>query len=207
MEGAVAGAGSIPQPEPTPWCTLRNSNSSWPSIEHLLVPALSTCTSLHPAASTIMMLFCRLGGVGGGWVGKPLAQDSLGSCAGAGCQERTPSSRQPRECAGTRARKKCTVRVHETTPRGPAGLAWPQPLPPHPRPGLAGGTRVWSSGSEGRPGSCLRHSLWAGHAPCQPPASSGLKARLKAAVTSTLHKFSASYFLLEWDLTYLLPPG
>lgn len=114
------------------------------------MPALSIYTSIHPAAGTIMMLFCRWDGVG-----KPLAQGSPGSCAGTGCQDCIPSSRRPQEFAGTRARNKCTVRVQETTPRGPAGLAQPQPLPPHPlatsHPGPAGGMRLLSSGNTGLP--------------------------------------------------------
>lgn len=121
--GALAGAGSIPQPEPTPWGSLRDSNRSCPSTEHLRVPALATYASLHPAAGTIMMPFCRWGGVGG--VGKTLAQGSPGSRAGTGGQDCIPSSRRAQEFAGTRARNKCTVRVQETTPRGPQ--AWQSP--------------------------------------------------------------------------------
>lgn len=96
----------------------------------------------------------------------------------------------------------------------PGGLqAWRGPkltLPvtePPPTQGRLEGVRLSGPGSRGVPRRS-RHSLWARSCHLPAPASSGLKARLEAAVTPTLPKFSAPYlFFLEQDLTCLLPMG
>lgn len=70
-------------------------------------------------------------------------------------------------------------------------------LPPYPghlpaRP--AGGLRLFGAGKTGCPGNA-QHSVCEGHGTCQPPASSGLKAMLEAAVTSTLQILSSQFLL------------
>lgn len=61
--GAPARVGSVPQAGPPPWGSLRTSNSSWPSTEHLPVPrpVLALSISILPAG-TIVMPLCRWGG-------------------------------------------------------------------------------------------------------------------------------------------------
>lgn len=88
--------------------------------------------------------------------------------------------------------------------QGASGLAEPQILRTHlqatSHPGPTGGLQLWSSGHAGLPRQPSPAAEGApcgrGRATCQPPANSGLKARLKAAAASVLREFSASYFFL-----------
>lgn len=81
----------------------------------------------------------------------------------------------------------------------PGGLqAWQGPnspsLPRSPPSKACGRAETLGRREDWLPWKC-QHSVCEGHGTCQPPASSGLKAMLEAAVTSTLQILSSQFLL------------